>query len=62
MNSWDDGYQHWYMLIAGPVYVGVGLTTVEQIIPKYAPSADQNNVAAYIQAVEQAVNQWRAEN
>ena len=60
MNDWKDGYQHWYDLIAGPVYKGAGLTTVDQIIPKYAPSSDGNNEAAYIQAIDQAVDQWRS--
>ena len=58
--SWEDGFEHWYMLITGPLYKGVGLTTVAAIIPKYAPSSDHNNEAHYIAVVEYAVDAWRA--
>jgi len=57
--TWQAGYVDWYRLIR-LLYVNQWhLTTVEQIIPVYAPSGDHNNVSAYINAVEQAVNQWR---
>jgi len=58
--SWRAGFEAWYRLIAGPVYVGSGLRTVEQIIPRYAPAADHNDEWAYIRAVETAVSTWRA--
>ena len=59
MNSWADGFEHWYQLIKN-LYVGQWhLSTVEQIVPVYAPSSDNNNVAAYIQSVEKAVDAWR---
>ena len=57
--SWQDGFEHWYMLITGPVYKGAGLTTVATIIPRYAPNADHNNEAGYIASVENAVATWR---
>lgn len=59
-DTWEQGYEAWYQMISGSGYVGAGLTTVEQIIPKYAPSADNNNEAQYIQNVEQAVDRWRS--
>lgn len=59
--SWEAGFQAWYELIRN-LYVGQwGLSTVEQVIPKYAPSADNNDEAAYIAAVKQAVAQFRAQ-
>ena len=68
MESWQDGFVHWYRLIydgyvRGQVtipLVGHVCTTVEQIIPIYAPSGDSNDVAGYIQAVTDAVDAWRA--
>ncbi len=60
MNSWVDGFAHWYTLIR-MLYIGTWhLVTVDQIIPVYAPQADGNDVAGYIQAVKQAVDTWRS--
>ncbi len=60
MASWQDGFDHWYALILHLYVEQCHLTTVEQIVPRYAPSSDGNNVAAYIAAIEQAVTAWRA--
>ncbi len=60
MESWQDGFGHWYALILHLYVEEWHLTTVEQIVPKYAPSSDGNDVAAYIAAIEQAVTAWRA--
>jgi Mannosyl-glycoprotein endo-beta-N-acetylglucosaminidase len=58
--TWEAGFVAWYWLIRD-VYVDTWhLSTVEQIIPTYAPSGDHNNVAAYIGAVESAVDGWRS--
>lgn len=59
-SSWADGFEHWYMLITGPVYKGSGLTTIDTIIPRYAPNADHNNEAGYIASVKSAVATWRS--
>lgn len=59
-TGWVDGFQHWYALILTLYIKQWHLTTVEQIIPKYAPANDGNDVAGYIAAVEQDVMQWRA--
>lgn len=59
-NSWQDGYEHWYQLLTGPVYHGAGLTTIQAIIPRYAPSADNNNEQAYIDSLLYSVNAWRS--
>ena len=56
--SWQAGCLDWFRLIAS-VYVPRGLTTVEQIVPVYAP-ASENDVSAYIVAVLAAVKAWRS--
>ena len=56
--SWQDGITDWYKLMASSAYVGGGLTTLSQIIPKYAP-ASENDPSAYIAAVESDVTSWR---
>src|SRR5579859_850797 len=59
-RTWEEGFEDWYRLIADQ-YVGQwNLTTVDQIIPVYAPSSDNNDVAAYISAVKNAVDTWRS--
>ena len=58
--TWEAGFDAWYSLIR-VVYVDTWhLSTVEQIIPTYAPASDHNDVAGYISAVESAVDTWRA--
>jgi hypothetical protein len=58
-SSWVAGEQDWYRLIH-TLYIGTWhLTTVEQIVPVYAPARDGNNVPGYIAAVEQAVTRWQ---
>ena len=59
-STWQDGYLDWYKLIRNIYVTQWRLTTVDQIIPVYAPSSDNNNVQAYIAAVEQAVIAWRS--
>jgi hypothetical protein len=58
-NSWQDGYAAFYKLISGPLYVGAGLTTPDQIMGKYAPSSDNNDPVAYATDVEQSMQMWR---
>ena len=38
MQSWIDGYDHWYSLILNLYIKQWQRTTVETIIPKYAPN------------------------
>jgi len=59
-SSWAAGIDDWYKLISGPAYAGSGLTTLSQIIPKYAPASDGNSESAYIQSVQADVANWRA--
>jgi hypothetical protein len=61
-NTWLEGAEDWYRLISN-VYVDQwGLGTVPAIIPVYAPSGDNNDVASYINTVEQLVSTWRAQS
>ena len=57
--SWEEGIDDWYKLISSEYIDGRGAHTVEQIIPIYAPSSDNNNVPGYIQAVVGMVDNWR---
>jgi hypothetical protein len=57
--TWQAGFADWYRLIRDLYVDQLGLQTVAQIVPVYAPSADHNDVQAYIRAVEQAVMDWR---
>jgi hypothetical protein len=57
--SWTDSIQAWYKLIRTG-YVDKGNTTIEQIIPIYAPPSDGNNDAQYISAIEKNVTTWRS--
>jgi Mannosyl-glycoprotein endo-beta-N-acetylglucosaminidase len=57
--SWEDAFLDWYRLIRDVYVTSWGLTTVDQIIPVYAP-ASENNVGAYVAVVKQAVDAWRA--
>jgi hypothetical protein len=56
--SWEEGFEDWYKLIANLYVQKWRLYTIDQIIPVYAPAADHNNNAAYIQAVKDAINTW----
>ena len=58
--SWQAGIEAWYRLIRNVYVDSWGLSTVEKIIPHYAPNADHNDEAAYIASVEQSVASWRA--
>lgn len=59
-SSWASGFADWYRLIQG-VYVNQWhKTTIQAIIPTYAPAGDHNNPATYITAVERAVSSWQS--
>jgi hypothetical protein len=60
-DTWLEGAEDWYKLIKNLYVQGWGLTTVDQIVPVYAPSADSNDPAAYVDDVEQLVSNWRAQ-
>jgi len=56
--SWEAGIADWYRLIAVEYIEGRGHRTVEDVIPVYAPSIE-NDVSGYIGAVRALVQQWR---
>ena len=57
--TWEAGFEAWYKLIR-TLYVDTWhLTTIEQIIPRYAPNADHNDEANYIASVEASVAAFR---
>jgi len=60
MKSWEDGFEVWYQLISNLYVADWGANTVDLIIPHYAPSADNNNEAAYISSLKSSVSTWRA--
>lgn len=57
-SSWQLGLVDWCRRLKGPKYAGEGRMTVETIIPKYAPSSDNNNEQAYVNAVKADVAKW----
>ncbi|KAB8140935.1 hypothetical protein F8S13_21980 [Chloroflexia bacterium SDU3-3] len=58
-GSWQEGIEDWYRLISVEYVNGRGLQTVEQIIPIYAPSFE-NDVDNYVNSVEKLVEAWRS--
>lgn len=58
-RSWREGIEDWYRLI-DELYVGQwGLTTIDAIVPIYAPGYDSNDPAAYARTVKLLVARWR---
>ena len=57
--SWREGIADWYRLIDEVYIRDRGETTLDAIIPVYAPSHDQNDPAAYIRTVKRLVARWR---
>jgi len=58
-TSWQVGTWDWFRLITYE-YLPRGLSTVQAIVPVYAPASDGNNPSSYIAAVLQAVATWHA--
>jgi hypothetical protein len=58
--SWEDGFQAWYQLIRNLYVADWGKTTIDQIIPTYAPPSDNNNDSAYINSLKESISAWRA--
>ena len=57
--SWQEGIADWYRLIDELYVRDLGLTTVDAIVPVYAPASDNNDPAAYIVTVKRLVAGWR---
>lgn len=58
-DTWRDGIADWYRLIAEVYIRDRGLTTLDAIVPVYAPSTDNNDPEAYILTVKRLVAGWR---
>jgi hypothetical protein len=56
--NWTAGFEDWFKLIHD-VYLPRGYTTIRTIVPVYAPSSE-NDVPAYIDAVQRDVTVWRS--
>lgn len=56
--TWEAGFEAWYKLIHDLYVNAWGLTTIDQIIPRYAPPADNNNDDAYIASLKLSLNTW----
>jgi hypothetical protein len=59
-QSWQKGVEVFYELISGSHYSGAGNNTPEMIIPKYAPSSDNNSPSSYIANVKHIEDVLRA--
>lgn len=59
--DWQSGATDWAERLKGPRYAGAGLTTVRQVLPKYAPASDSNDPAHYADAVIDLATQWAKE-
>lgn len=57
-DTWEDGFREWYKLIKNLYIAQWGLTTIDQIIPTYAPAADHNNEQDYINSLKHALDTW----
>jgi hypothetical protein len=60
MGSWEAGFKAWYALIRNLYVAQWGLSTVDQIIPRYAPSSDNNDEAGYISSLKHSIDTWHA--
>lgn len=56
--TWEAGIEDWYRLIAVEYVQGRGFTTVDEVVPVYAPSFE-NDVSGYKNAISATVGQWR---
>jgi hypothetical protein len=58
-SNWEAGIEDWYRLIDVEYIKGRGALTVQDVIPIYAPSFE-NDVQSYIDAVNSLVDGWRS--
>ncbi len=59
-ESWNEGIEDWYRLIRELYVDGWKLTTVEQIIPVYAPPVE-NDTDHYVDTIRALVTTWRTQ-
>lgn len=61
-RTWNDGLADWCQLLNRLYIVRWNLTTVAQMIPRYAPRTDGNVPTAYIKTVLELVAGWQAQD
>lgn len=54
------GLLAWCQLMVSDLYVGDGRVIVDDIIGRYAPASDNNNVGGYIWSLKHSTDAWRA--
>lgn len=59
-TTWAEGLRDWCERLINRYIHDRGLTTVQTIIPTYAPRSDGNDERAYIAAVEKDLARWGA--
>lgn len=57
--TWEQGFEDWYRLIAKQYVQEWHLTTVDHIVPIYAPAEDHNDQDQYIRTIKIAIERWR---
>ena len=58
-KTWEKGFEDWYKLIAEKYVAEWHLSTVDQIVPVYAPSDDHNDEGQYVRTIKIAIERWR---
>jgi len=61
-TTWEEGFDDWYQLIAQKYITQWHLSTVDKIVPVYAPATDQNDEQQYIRTIKIAIERWRNGN
>lgn len=59
-TSWQQGYEAWYKLISGDMYVKSGKTTVDAIVGQYESGSSSSDIQAYVSSVESSVDKYRS--
>lgn len=57
--TWEEGIEDWYRLMSRFYIDELGLTTVDDIVPVYAPASDNNDPARYARTIKTLVAIWR---
>jgi hypothetical protein len=58
--SWTDGIIDWAILMRETYAINWKLFSLEQILPRYAPSSDNNDPNGYINTVKKLVDKYRS--
>ncbi len=59
-SNWTEGLMDWVALLRDSYGAKYNLYSLEQIIPRYAPSADNNDPQGYINTVKRLVDKYRS--